>query len=217
VGKTAILQNIAAAMRNVPTVLFELELSDHSMFERMVCHYGNFVGFQVEDAYMKGVGATEEILESAFANLLISTVPQMDLETMEAHCRKAELKLGCSPRLILVDYIQLIPGKGGSRYERFSDIAEGLRRMAKSLNAAVVVTSQVKRNSEEDPTVGLNDAKESGSIENSASLVLGCWRQPDNFEKMVIKVLKNSRGNSGRKIECNWNPTFRITEIAQRL
>lgn len=216
VGKTAILQNIAHSLAHVPTVMFELELSDEALFERFVSHKGDILGYKVEEAYLKEGSFGKAGLESLFANLLVCTIPKMDLETMESLCKKAELKLGRRPQLILVDYIQLMPGAGKSRYERFSDIAEGLRRMAKTLRAAVVVTSQVKRGDGENPEVSLQDAKESGSIENSSSLVLGAWREIGDdgivADKMTIKVLKNTRGRSGRAIVCKWSPTMRITQ-----
>lgn len=221
VGKTAILQNIAHALAHVPTVMFELELSDEALFERFVSHKGNILGHKVEEAYLVNSSFGKEGLDSLFANLLVCTIPKMDLETMEGLCKKAELKLGRRPQLILVDYIQLMPGPGKSRYERFSDIAEGLRRMAKTLKAAVVVTSQVKRGDGENPEVSLSDAKESGSIENSSSLVLGAWRELGEdgqvADKMTIKILKNTRGRSGREIECKWSPTMRITQVESRV
>jgi len=217
VGKTAILQNIAHALSHVPTVMFEFELSDESMFERFLGHKANMPGFQVEDAYRKMGTMQGYGLEDLFKNLLVCTLAKVDLDLMETLCRKAELKLGRPPKLILVDYIQLMQGPGKSRYERFSDIAEGLRRVAKSLKAAIVVTSQVQRKpSDADKAVSLSDAKESGSIENSSSLVLGAWRQygekSDCANEMTIKVLKNTRGSAGREIKCDWSPTMRITE-----
>ncbi|HAB18243.1 MAG TPA: DnaB-like helicase C-terminal domain-containing protein [Verrucomicrobiota bacterium] len=220
VGKTAILQNIAGSMPDVPTLLFELELSGESLFERFVGQKGNFTGWQVEEAYRKGVRMGQAGLGSMFEKLLVCTLPGLSVDSLEVISRQATGKLGQPAKLILVDYIQLMTGQGSSRYERFSDIAEGLRRLAKTLLAAVVVTSQVKRTDGEDPEVSLCDAKESGSIENSSSLVLGAWREPSieggPADKMFIRVLKNTRGTSGRLIECRWSPTMRITEQASR-
>ena len=215
VGKTAILQNIAltSVRQKIPTVLFELELSEEALFERFVGQAGKYRGDQVESFYREGGSMGKAGLEGAFPNLLISTESKVDLASLEKWCRTAELKLGEQPRVILLDYIQLMTGSGSSRYEKFSDLAEGLKRMAKSLKAAVIVTSQVKRSTDsEDPTVSLSDGKESGSIENSSSLVLGAWRLPDNRDQMVIRVLKNSKGVSGQKIECRWSPTMRIEQ-----
>lgn len=216
VGKTAMLQNIAHAMSEIPTVLFELELSDEAMFERIVGHRGNMVGWDVEQSYRKGVYMGAAGLEALFKNLMICTVPKLTVEMVVEMSKKAELKLGRRPQLVLIDYIQLIGGKGSSRYERFSDIAEDLRAAANSLRASIIVTSQVKRSDGEDPEVGLSDGKESGSIENASSLVLGAWREPSEdggpADLMTIKVLKNTRGTSGREIKCKWSPTMRISE-----
>lgn len=219
VGKTAILQNIAHAMSAIPTVMYELELSGESMFERFVGHKGNMTGWDVEESYRKGVHLGQTGLEALFANLLVCTTPKLSVESVIEMSKKAELKLGRRPQLILLDYIQLVTGKGSNRYERFSDIAEDLRSAANMLRAAIVVTSQVKRGDGESPEVSISDGKESGSIENSSSLVLGAWREPSEeggvADLMTIKVLKNTRGTAGREIKCKWSPTMRITEIRQ--
>jgi len=47
--------------------------------------------------------------------------------------------------------------------------------------------------------VNLHDAKESGSFENSCSLVLGLWKT--SRTGMRCRVLKNSRGLSGNTVE----------------
>ena len=216
VGKTAILQNIAMASvrQKIPTLLFELELGPESLFERFVGQAANLRGDQVDEFYRKGGTMGTTGLDGAFPNLLISTESRVDLATLEKWCRIAELKLGEPPRVILIDYIQLMTGTGSSRYEKFSDLAEGLRRMAKTLKATVVVTSQVRRNHEsDDPSVSLSDGKESGSIENSSSLVLGAWRTAEDRQTMIVRVLKNSKGVSGQKVECKWNPTMRIEQL----
>jgi hypothetical protein len=46
--------------------------------------------------------------------------------------------------------------------------------------------------------VSIHDAKESGSFENSCSLILGLWKT--SRVEMRCRVLKNSRGLSGHTV-----------------
>ena len=51
--------------------------------------------------------------------------------------------------------------------------------------------------------VGLYDAKDSGSIENSAQLMLGAWR-PERDE-LVLRVLKQTKGRARWDVHCNYD------------
>ncbi len=214
VGKTAILQNLAWKLGSVPTAFFELELSGAMLFERLIGMAGGMDGYDVEKAWRRGARVPKEGLAAMFPNLRISDRAGLTVDAVERACRLSDSQ----PKLVLIDYLQLLVGRGSSRYEKFSNIAEDLRRMAKNLGAAVIVISQVRRRGDdESPEVELCDAKESGSIENSASLVLGAWREQTSengpADRMIIRVLKNSRGTAGRRIACRWEPTLRIAEM----
>jgi hypothetical protein len=85
--------------------------------------------------------------------------------------------------------------------ERVSDACEASRRLAKKHHAVVILVSQVSRkqgDKNEVREVSLHDAKESGSFENSCSLVLGLWKT--GRVDMRCRVIKNSRGLSGQTV-----------------
>jgi replicative DNA helicase len=99
--------------------------------------------------------------------------------------------------------VQLTDG-AGSRYERVSDACEAARRLAKKHHVVVILVSQVSRKQGDQKQVrevSLHDAKESGSFENSCSLVLGLWKTSKTT--MRCRVLKNSRGLSGNTVEIS--------------
>jgi hypothetical protein len=80
-----------------------------------------------------------------------------------------------------------------------SETCEEAKRLAKKWNAIGIVISQVSRpESCDDPEVGLHDAKESGSFENSCGLVLGVWKT--TLDDMACRVLKNTRGYAGKEV-----------------
>ena len=103
-------------------------------------------------------------------------------------------------------------GKGSSRYERFSDIVEGLKIAAKELSAAVVLISQCGRPDKHTARkISLFDAKETGSIENSASHVIGI--NTLNREERTMQVLKCSDGGDGLncRVHIDWG-TMKLTD-----
>ena len=97
--------------------------------------------------------------------------------------------MGSKPELILLDYVGLVQGGAGKRYERMSTIAEDLKRLARSTKTVIFIASQVKRDEENE--IGLHSAKDSGSLECSAQIVLGATRTgPDEIK---IKILKQTK------------------------
>jgi 5S rRNA maturation endonuclease (ribonuclease M5)/energy-coupling factor transporter ATP-binding protein EcfA2 len=215
-GKTALLQNIAWAAKPMPTLMFEMELPEELMFERFVGISNGMAGRDVEVAYRETEDALgREDLDKIFPHVFVCPKSRMTLEQMEQLIVRSELKIGMKPKLVLVDYVQLIQGTG-KRYERTSDAAEGLKVLAKSTKTILVIASQVARqNHENGPELSLYAGKDSGSLENSAGLVIGAWRDENDAKLLHLKVLKNTKGQSGLQIPCNFDgSTMRITERA---
>jgi len=214
-GKTGILQAIAKASRPIPTIMFEMELPMELLFERFVAEMANMTCAQVEAAYKNG-DKLGDALNKKFKNLFICSEARLTLETLESYIWRSELKIGQMPKIILLDYIQLMQATGSNRRERVSDIAEGLKVLAKATKTIIIVTSQVRRPEDDDIGPTLHSAKESGSIENSCGLLLGAWRDKNDPHLLNIRVLKSTKGGAGLTVPCNFNgATMSITERAK--
>jgi 5S rRNA maturation endonuclease (ribonuclease M5) len=213
-GKTGILQTIAAKALPLPTLLFEMELPPELLFERFVASMSDQTCRFVEEAYRAG-DTLSHLLEGKFPNLLICTESKLGLKELETYITRSELRFGQRPKLVLVDYIQLMQSQSQNRRERISDIAEGLKVLAKQTQTIIIVTSQVSRPSEEKPKPTLHSAKESGSIESSCGLLLGAWREGDALK---IQVLKSTKGGAGLIVTCNFDGArMKITEQGKEL
>jgi hypothetical protein len=211
VGKTSIAQNIAASQRPHPVLFFELELSDEYLTERFM----SMAHKQSGDALDRGLRDGRRYADDGWDHIWTCPQAKMDLDSVEDYIIKSELKIGQKPALVILDYIGLMGGGKGKRYERMSTIAEGCKILARSTGTVVCVCSQVRRGEEdnENTPVFLNQAKDSGSIENSAQLVLGAWK-PDP-DSMTIKILKQTKGVPGTEIDCDFHgPTLTIKERA---
>jgi replicative DNA helicase len=79
-----------------------------------------------------------------------------------------------------VDYLQLMtaPGKGRSREQEVSEIARGLKNLAKEFSCPVLALAQLSRAVEgrQSHVPMLSDLRESGEIENAADQVAFIYR-----------------------------------------
>lgn len=218
VGKSAFLQNMVVEAAPLPTLFFELELPGSLMFERFISIERRIGGVEIERRYREGEtgmwrGAPK------LSHFLICDLPNVGPDEIEKIIQKADLRLGTKPALVVVDYMQLLSGKGGSRYERASYAAERLKQIAKATNTIVVVASQMHRpprdetGEERSAKPSLHSAKDSGSIENSAGLVLGLHRPRGTTSELQLSVLKCTKGGAGLTVDLRFDTdSLRIDE-----
>lgn len=193
VGKTMALQEIARRTK-LQTLLFEMELPDVLTFERFVQGKHTKNGREVEATY-KG-GGTLDV--SGMAHIRVCGSSSITFDGIVSEIEAAEIR----PQLVLVDYLGLMKGEGKSRYEKVSNCAESLKRLAKETNTIVIAATQRHRPGGDGDTTTtqpeLHDANGSGDIEMASDLMLGLWRDPDSpAEKGYVIILKNRKGNSG--------------------
>jgi len=205
VGKTALASNIAIKALPLPTLLFELELPDDPLFERFAAAKHKLKTEEVEQEYESENYIGAEGLDSLFPNLCICSESGLTLRQIEEQIIYSELFLGHRPILVIIDYIQLMQGKGNRR-ERIADAVEGLKQVAKRRKVIIVLISQTQRPDEDgDPEITLYSGKESGSLENSAGLVIGIWRDRKIETLMHGRILKNTRGRSGMRFKMDFD------------
>ena len=104
--------------------------------------------------------------------------------------------------VVILDYLQLMeePGDESRAYE-LNRISRGLKRMAKEMQCAVVLLSQLSRKADEtDGPPRIDHLAESGGIEQAADIIGLLWREsrrkprPDNKHHGQIEWAKNKNG-----------------------
>lgn len=204
-GKTAILQSIAyKACPPLPTLFFQIELSDDLVCERILALHTRQSAELVEHK-MKHDQIAEP--DSSFDHLKFCTLSNVSLDDIKKIVLQQNEILPEPIAVVFVDYIGLIKGDGKSRYERFSNVAEGLKTLAKELDVVIIGASQVHRAEGNDEIVkpSLHSAKDSGSIENSVGLLVGIHREGEDGSQMKLRVLKNTRGIAGVTIDAEFD------------
>lgn len=215
-GKTLWLQNLAMAFPAMPLLMFELELPPEMIFERYFAIKVGVTCVEVEQEWRTRGLLNSRVVMSQFPNLFICPEGRLSIEQFEAIVSRSELKMGTKPTMVLLDYAQLMRGKGDSRYERMSDVAEGIKIVAKATQTVIVVASQIDRSSAKNKDVGLHSAKDSGSLESSAGLVIAGTRDADDPTLLRLKVVKSTKGGAGLEVLCNIDGArAKITERAK--
>lgn len=103
------------------------------------------------------------------------------------------------PTIVVIDHSLLIKTAGNvSRYERFTEISEELRRISRQNNVIMFILLQQNREGKADESKRPTNSslKESGSWENDATHILFLWYDPTARRKKLI-MTKNRGGDVG--------------------
>ncbi|MCI7126248.1 MAG: hypothetical protein MR935_08670 [Agathobaculum sp.] len=105
-------------------------------------------------------------------------------------------------KVVFIDYLQLLKGRGRDRFEQVTNISLDLHTMAQTHGLLVVALSQLSRasTSRADAAPTLTDLRESGQIEQDADAVLALYIDPDKntpANDRKLRVLKNKEGTLG--------------------
>lgn len=220
-GKTAFVLNCvqhAAVREKVTTAVFSLEMSKEQLTHRLLCSEALIdahrlrIGDINEDEWIKLARAMGPLSE---APIYIDDTPSISITEMRAKCRR--LKIEHNLGLVVVDYLQLMTGKGSyeSRQLEISEISRSLKALAKELKVPVLACAQLSRAPEQraDHRPILSDLRESGAIEQDADVVMFLYRDeyyhPDTEKKNIgeIIVAKQRNGSTGT-VELVWLGQF---------
>ncbi len=183
-GKTAFALDIArnaATQAEIPAVIFSLEMSRQQLAIRMLCSEARVDSYKLRSGFI-GERDWPRLTNAAGllseAPIYIDDSPGLTVLQMRAKARRLKSEKGLG--LAVVDYLQLMSGRGGSdrREQEISEISRSLKALAKELNIPVVALSQLNRKVEDrtDRRPFMADLRESGAIEQDADVILFIYR-----------------------------------------
>jgi replicative DNA helicase len=212
VGKTALAVTLMLnTSEHAPVAFFSAEMPALQLMRRAVARESSVSqrklrrAEQLTDSDWSVIADAVGII--ARRPIWIDDKPLPSLTHVRAECmlRKAQGGLG----LVLIDYIQLVQGRGKNRYEELRDVSYGLKALAKELAVPIVVLAQLNRSveSREQKRPHISDLRDCGAIEEAADIVGLLYSEgyyhPDCSMPYVLEcaIAKNRNGERG---ECLW-------------
>lgn len=179
-GKTAWCINwcISAAKLCDPAkeavVMFSLEMMDKAIVRRMMGIIAN-VNMRTASTELTEHDANRLLEASGVVTklpIVIDHSPGSSCSQMRARLKL--LSVTRSVRMIVVDYLQMIPPeKSDNRREAVDGISRALKSIAKEFSCPLVVAAQLNRDAErENRKPKKSDLRESGQIEQDADVIL---------------------------------------------
>ncbi|WP_010237479.1 replicative DNA helicase [Clostridium arbusti] len=218
-GKTTFALNLAeyAALRSSKSiVVFSLEMSKEQLAYKLLCSEANVDMLKLrtgnlEDSDWDNIARASGPL--AEAKIYIDDTAGISVMEMRSKCRRIKIEHGID--MIIVDYLQLMSGRGESRQQEVSEISRSIKALAKEMQCPVIALSQLSRAPEQrtDHRPMLSDLRESGSIEQDADLVMFLYRDEyydkETEDKNVAEciIAKQRNGPTGT-VKLAWLGQF---------
>lgn len=228
-GKTAFIlsQALSLAKNNNKGIFFSLEMSEKQVINRIMSQMS-----RISLGYLKSTEGFGKLKDEAHGRLNLASTELAKLgdnlniitgnftvnKILEI-CKVEQEKNGLD--YIIIDYMQLLGSsvKGG-RYEQVTDISISLKKLAKELGIVVIALAQLSREVEKrvDKHPLPSDLRDSGQIEQDASIIIGLYREAYYVEDadpelLEVSVLKNRNGGLGT---IYFNFKGEIQEVKER-
>ena len=230
-GKTAFAINIAehvALNEGLPVAVFSMEMGAAQLAVRVVGSIG-----RVDQGHLRTGKLTDEewprlteaIERLRTVSLHIDETPGLTPSELRANARRLARQCG-KLGLIVVDYLQLMSGSGGSdgdnRATELGEISRGLKMLAKELQCPVIALSQLNRGVEQrtDKRPMMSDLRESGAIEQDADIIMFIYRDDyynkDSKDPGVAEIIigKQRNGPTGTVRLAFLKPLTRFESLA---
>lgn len=224
VGKTSLAMDMArqAAIKNkVGVGIFSLEMGKEQLVDRMLCAQANVNLWKMRTGNLSDKDEDSDFSKIAEAMGALSEAPiyiddSPNVSVMEIRAKARRLQSEKGLGLIVIDYLQLMEGRGkysDNRVQEISEISRGLKGIARELNIPVLALAQLSRAAEQQtgPSIPrLSHLRDSGSIEQDADVVMFIYRKAadrafnvqdlsiDERYKAEIHIAKHRNGPTGK-------------------
>jgi replicative DNA helicase len=210
-GKTSFVLNIAqyVGLKTDRSVgFFSLEMSKEQLFIRILTAEAKIDAQRFRAGYLseQDYGKISTVLgRLSEAKVFIDDSFGMGVLEMRAKSRRLKAEHGLD--LLVVDYLQLMQGRGRfeNRNQELAAISRSLKALAKELDVPVLALSQLSRapESRSDRRPQLSDLRESGALEQDADMVMFIFREehynptPENENLAELIIGKQRNGPTG--------------------
>jgi replicative DNA helicase len=196
-GKTALAINIACnAAVDYAVCVLSMEMPRMQLHDRNLAALGRIpLPHLLQPAMMTDQdwnSLTHATMKIGELNLFLDD--QGGLRILDVRMKAKGMKRRHGLDLLVVDYLQLMEGDGDNRNAQIEGITRGLKALAKELDMAIILLSQLNRKLEERPNKRPmpSDLRDSGAIEQDADAVIFLYRDevynPDTRDVGICEV-----------------------------
>lgn len=210
-GKTALALQMCFHIAEKKRVgYFYYENNDKKLFDRLVA-----LKAKVSFGKIKRYDLQEEDFEQIVAVQNALTAPALefvDASGMTAADVRA-LALSRHYELVVVDYLQKIPGSRGRRglsdFERVSEVSGDLQDLGRQTGVTVLASSQLSRPDKGTKSFpSMHSFRQSGQIEQDADVALLLFREAEDDpanQVRTFKIGKNKEGEAGISLSMDFD------------
>lgn len=198
---TLFLCNLAVNMRARKQLIVSLEMTREEVYDRLRRIYLFTHPEENDDA-----------VEDALSNIYICDENRITEAGLDTLLDEFEVESGDKPDVVFVDYLGYYArgAKGNGQYEKVTNAVMSLKAVAKSNRCTIIVPAQVNRLAKEGKPIDIDDARDSGAIEETADFLMALYRPDDAMTvdgaatnvqpsgRVKCTVLKSRHGGKGR-------------------
>jgi replicative DNA helicase len=221
-GKSALAIDFAMHIaKRDPVVVINYEMTQAQVMQRVFAkmtrlQHKEFYGLPRKSTISKMLSA---VGSSTMESIYISSDPSLTSFGVREILRKLEINERKRARLLIVDYLQLMPSrsKEQNREREVAQLSRDMKQIAMEYDMTVMLLSQFNRQADgEKPR--LIHLRESGAIEQDADVVLAINQpagavDPEARREVELCVIKNRSGAKG-DLSLVWSPTLTMFEDA---
>jgi len=217
-GKTSLALQFAWTALNqheqsasTPSVqIYSMEMPDEDIIRRLLAQKGQLDSARLKSGKLRDedwqrLVVAAQALKEAHPRLALDSSGSLTPTLLRAKARRAAKRFGM-PKLIIIDYLQLMNLGDGKKSENrnleIASVTRALKGLSIEMRCPVVLLSQLNRNAEgRRPQMG--DLRDSGAIEQDADLILLLYRDEVYHSESLdtgtaeIIVGKNRNGATG--------------------
>jgi replicative DNA helicase len=193
-GKTAItLDWCDDWSKETKVAYFEYEMTEADLMSRLICHHAGVSMKQVQDCDFdqEELQRVQDAMKELRTRQLVVEEVWCDVQILMAKIRKAAMQ---GTEIIVIDHLGLVPFKRNKQMAEAKaigvQVTNPLKRLAAELGIKIVLLVQMNREGQKsDNFPKLYHLRDSGEIEQDASVVLMLWSD---------KSLRDDEGARGR-------------------
>jgi replicative DNA helicase len=221
VGKSAIMCSDAAnfVRRGFDVIYISAEMAEQKVMQRIGA---NLLDINIDDyRNVDNKFKVSKLIEKSrgnpipLGNLNVKQFPTScaTVADIETYYKKICLVKGLNPRIIFIDYINILATKnklaGDNMYMKIKSIAEELRAFAVRNNLIIVSATQLNRAGNDTSDISLSNIAESMGLVHTSDLMIGIIQTTEMNvrSEYYLKILK-IRDGMGKNMRCRYEMDY---------